>query len=241
MLKIKVQGLISELLDLYIERKFNSNHSLYNLLKKESKSEAVDYVRPLLSDVLIFTDRLENVEYSVNCALKYKTTMNNLFAEFGVWKGKSLKKISKMIGNDSMCFGFDSFEGLQEDWVGTSMAKGFFNVNKKTPKIDNPNCKFYVGYFDKTIPDFVNFLDKNQIEQILFIHLDSDTYPAANIVLNSLSKFIRKNTIITFDEYLGYPGWKYGEYKAFQEFIRDYNMKYKYLSFSSESATIQIL
>lgn len=130
MIQTKFQGFNADMTDLYIERKIDVDRRLYNLPKKESRNDAKEYVRPLVSEVMLFTNRLQHIEFSVNCALKHKTPKNNLFAELGVWKGKSLKRISKMIGDDSMCFGFGSFEGLQMDWVGTSMTKGFFNVNK---------------------------------------------------------------------------------------------------------------
>lgn len=241
MIKEKFKGLIADIFDQTIEKTIDKNYSLYNLLKIEARNEGLSYVKPYISEVLIFTDRIQNIAFSVDYALKLNASKDNLFLEFGVWKGKSLKLISKMIGDNSLCFGFDSFEGLQEDWVGTSMPKGFFNVNKNIPKISNPNCKFYVGFFDKTLPEFVAYLESNRHKQIQYIHIDSDTYPAANLILSTLSKYISTNTIITFDEYLGYPGWRNGEFKAFQEFVIQHNVKYKYISFSSETASIQIL
>jgi len=45
-----------------------------------------------------------------------------------------------------------------------------------------------------------------------------------------LNENIVKGTVIVFDEYLGYPGWQNGEYKAFVEFSKKYKKNFKYLS-----------
>ena len=40
-----------------------------------------------------------------------------------------------------------------------------------------------------------------------------------------------KGTVIVFDEFLNYPGWKDGERKAFDEFIGSTGMKYEWLGY----------
>lgn len=37
--------------------------------------------------------------------------------------------------------------------------------------------------------------------------------------------------VLVFDEFFNYPGWKYGEYKAFMEFVESNNVKYKYIGY----------
>ena len=51
---------------------------------------------------------------------------------------------------------------------------------------------------------------------------------------------IKIGTIIIFDEYIGYPGWKNGEFLAFQEIVEEYGIKYKYLGVSTGAASIVI-
>ncbi len=45
--------------------------------------------------------------------------------EFGVYKGTTISIIKEIFGDNYQYFGFDSFDGLPEDWVGTSCNKGF--------------------------------------------------------------------------------------------------------------------
>jgi hypothetical protein len=237
--KQKLKGFVAEILSETIKEYIEAETSLHTTLLKEARKEAADYVRPLLGKVLIFTDRFQNLSYAVDKALSLQDDKKKFFLEFGVWKGYSLRLIAQKIGHQE-CFGFDSFEGLQEDWVGTPLAKGAFDLQKKVPKIKG-NCKFYVGYFDKTLPEFIDFLRSQDVKQISFIHIDCDTYPSTKFVLNSLKDYIQASTILVFDEYMGYPGWKTGEFKAFQEFVTENQLKYEYLAFSSYSVTIKVL
>ena len=42
------------------------------------------------------------------------------------------------------------------------------------------------------------------------------------------------NITTTFDEYFNYPFWENHEYKAFQEFVNENKIEYKYLCYSSK-------
>lgn len=78
----------------------------------------------------------------------------------------------------SQIFGFDSFEGLQKNWVGHESPKGSFDLAGKLPRVKE-NVILIKGWFDKTLPEFLlKYSDK-----ISFIHIDSDTYEAARTVL----------------------------------------------------------
>jgi hypothetical protein len=47
-------------------------------------------------------------------------------------------------------------------------------------------------------------------------------------------------TLLLFDEYIGYPGWEHGEYKAFKEFVEKEGRSYEYLAFSHLQALVRI-
>ena len=72
---------------------------------------------------------------------------------------------------DKLFFGFDSFEGLQEDWKGSGLAKNHFSLRGKLPKV-NDNVNLISGWFSSTLPQFL----KNFNDQICLIHIDCDTY-----------------------------------------------------------------
>jgi hypothetical protein len=48
------------------------------------------------------------------------------------------------------------------------------------------------------------------------------------------------DTIILFDEYFNYPNWEQHEFKAFQEFVRDRAVSYRYLGFSRQLVAVWV-
>jgi len=63
----------------------------------------------------------------------------------------------------------------------------------------------------------------------------------AQTVFSLLGERITKGTVIVFDEYLGYRGWRIGEWKAWQEFVKEHSKEYEYLAFSDKQVAIRIL
>ena len=68
-------------------------------------------------------------------------------------------------------------------------------------------------------------------EPIALLHIDCDLYSSTDYVLSTLKPAIRSGTVIVFDEYFNYPGWKQHEHKAFEEFISRSGSTFKYDSF----------
>ena len=69
---------------------------------------SVNYRVPF--NILKFKDREELLRYSIS-----KTKANGLFLEFGVSAGRTVNYIASLVP-DKTIYGFDSFEGLPEDW-----------------------------------------------------------------------------------------------------------------------------
>jgi hypothetical protein len=91
-----------------------------------------------------------------------------------------------------------------------------------------PNVKLIKGWFNETLPGFVANLN----ECVAFLHIDCDLYSSTKTVFEYLGDKIKPGTIIVFDEYFNYPGWQRGEFKAFQEFIQERNLKYEYIGYT---------
>lgn len=148
-----------------------------------------------------------------------------VFMEFGVFNGKGINFFSKFLKNNKI-YGFDTFEGLIDDMTGWSAQIRGFNLNKKVP-IVNKNVELIVGRVEKTVE---KFLAEKNVKNIKFVHLDLDTYKSTKFVLNKIKNFLSKDSFILFDELIGYPGWKQGEYKAL---IEELNISdYEYVAFS---------
>jgi len=119
--------------------------------------------------------------------------------EFGVFEGYSIKKFAEFNLNKDSCFvGFDSFEGLPEDWIGNH-KKGAFDVRGTLPKTDDARISFVKGWFQNTLPKFMlNF----KVGKRLIIHYDADIYSATLFVLMQIDALKIPYDAI-FDEFTG--------------------------------------
>jgi hypothetical protein len=160
---------------------------------------------------------------------------DGLILEFGVFAGHTINQFAKRLP-DRQIFGFDSFEGLPEAWEG--MPKGAFKP-KKLPDVKE-NVELIIGWFDTTLPQF---LEQHPNDPVALLHIDSDLYSSANTVLTLLAPMIDSGTLIIFDEYFNYPGWRRHEFKAFQEFANKRQLKYEYLGIvpSQEQVLVRIV
>ena len=158
--------------------------------------------------------------------------IDGLFLEFGVFNGLTINYISTKIDRE-IIFGFDSFEGLPEFWRD-EFDKGVFNVDNNLPKV-NPNVKLIKGWFDQTLKNFK--IDK----PIAYLHIDCDLYSSTKTIFDYLGPHIVPGTIIVFDEYFNYPGWKHGEFLAFKEFIQMKNLQYEYISYCRTHEQVAVI
>jgi hypothetical protein len=168
-------------------------------------------------------------EYAISKALEIKE--EGLYLEFGVHKGKSINFLSKLIKN-KIIYGFDSFEGLKEDWKGTQATKGTFDLKGKVPNL-NKNVSPIKGWIQDTLPSFLTIK-----ENINFVHIDVDTYDTSNFILVTIKPFLNNGAIILFDELYNCVGWEENEYKALTENFNE--NEYNYLAFSKDGSQVLI-
>ena len=60
-------------------------------------------------------------------------------------------------------------------------------------------------------------------------------------MLDLLADRIATGTVIVFDDYMAFPNWENGEFRAFKEFVEARGLKYKYLGFANQQSAVQIL
>lgn len=162
-----------------------------------------------------------------------------LILEFGVRFGVSIRQIASLVAQE--VYGFDSFKGLPEAWhteAWHTEDKGTYTTNDVMPEVPS-NVLLYKGWFENTLPEFVN----THRDPIRFINIDCDIYSSTKTILDCLSSQIVPGTIIVFDEYIGTESWREDEYKAFQEAVDAYGWEYEYLAFSfvTKQVVVQIL
>jgi predicted O-methyltransferase YrrM len=144
-----------------------------------------------------------------------------LILEFGVASGRTIRHLAELTSRPIA--GFDSFEGLPESWR-TGFDKGRFA--QPLPSVPD-NVILHQGWFSDTLPAVL----AATLEPVALLHVDCDLYSSTTYVLDSLADRINTGTVIVFDEYLNYPGWKQHEHKAFQEFVARTGIKFRFDSF----------
>lgn len=159
----------------------------------------------------------------------FEASMKNLpdgmVLEFGVASGSTINRIANL--TDRPVYGFDSWEGLPEDWRHDHL-KGMFAGN--LPSVPD-HVTLVQGLFQDTLP---SFLEEHK-EPVAFIHLDADLYSSTKFVLDHLGDRLFSGSIVIFDE-LWYPStippfknYKEHEYKAFVEYLERTGFDFEYI------------
>ncbi|MBW7642879.1 MULTISPECIES: class I SAM-dependent methyltransferase [Geobacillus] len=186
-------------------------------LQRRALQETVDFVEQHLMRVPSFPDRYSLLEYALSLA-----ETGGLFLEFGVFQGDSINFISSRVPHT--VYGFDSFAGLPEDWRD-GFPRGAFRIDQ-LPRV-NDNVQLIQGLFHESLPKFLQI----NHDHCSFIHIDCDLYSSTRDIFHALDERIVEGTIIVFDEFFNYPGWKNGEFKAFQEFVTNNQIEFEYIAY----------
>ena len=206
-------------------------------LNRRAVQSTADYVTKHLNSSLIFSDKKDLYQFAF--AFSH---IDGSYIELGVYKAESINLIANLASQNSSqkkitIHGFDSFDGLAEDWKGsTGFVKGYFSLSGQLPPVLN-NVDLHVGLFSETLPKFV----QGNLQPLAFLHVDCDTYESTSQALEILGSKLQRGTVLIFDEYAGYPGWQFGEYLAWQEFVSKEELKYEYLGFCNQTVLIRIL
>jgi hypothetical protein len=144
--------------------------------------------------------------------------LGGMFMEFGVFRGRSISWIARKVPNE-VVYGFDSFEGLPEQWADT--PRGAFRLPSPPTNLPD-NVKLVKGLFQNTLPPFL----KMHPSRVSFVHIDCDLYSSTKFVLDTL-RFRLHNAVVVFDEINGLPACEEHEGRAFREFLRETGYSYK--------------
>jgi len=204
--------------------------SVYQQLKERSVTASADYAANFLNDAMLF----DSPQLLWRYAASRTSTNTGLILEFGVYKGKSINFFAKIFADQEL-FGFDSFEGLAEDWQGYHLPKGSFDLGGELPTVSD-NVTLIKGWFDATLPEF---LDGHQAN-VRLCHVDCDTYESALYVLEQIVPRLVTGSILIFDEYYGYPNWQHGEFLAWQQVCKKHKLAYRYIAFASMQVAVVI-
>ena len=207
------------------------NHHSSNLLLDmniEAKKDTLAYIKANMVDAPYFEKHPQLVKYVLG-----QIDAPGLHLEFGVGRGKSMRWIASAV--EGVVHGFDSFEGIQEHWNGNPI--GAF-AQKQVPKVPD-NVELHMGYFDATVPGFL----ESHSDTIAFLHVDCDLYSSTVTIFDLLGDRLRAGSVILFDEYYNFHRWQQHEFKAFQEFVEKSGLAYEYIAYSvtGQQAAVRVL
>lgn len=211
------------------EREF---HSISQELQRQAVQSTAVYVQQHASAAKPLKSREAVLQYASENVAR-QLLASGMIAEFGVYSGITITLIAQLFP-DKRLYGFDSFQGLPEDWR-PGFEKGTF-ARSTLPSVPK-NVELVVGWFNDTLPTFVRTHKK---QPLALLHLDADLYSSALTVLNALKAQIVPGTILVFDEYWNYPGWENGEFRAWQEFCEVNDVGYEYLAYTDDHEQVAL-
>ena len=166
-------------------------------------------------------------ESSLDYFLREKASngTHGVWAEFGVFKGASIRKIvhrhSELAAAPAVVHGFDSFRGLPERWdMGDghwNPGAGSFHVGGRPPFFDD-RIRWHPGWYSETAPRWAKKLAISG-HKISFLHMDADLYSSSAQVLQSVENYLAPGAWIVFDELINYPKFAQHAMRALYEML----------------------
>lgn len=147
--------------------------------------------------------------------------------EFGVGSGQS----TRLIADSMPVIGFDSFQGLPEDWRD-EYPKGSFACDP--PPI--AGAQLVVGLFADTLPEMLS----RWFPPIGLVHIDCDLYSSTATVFKHIGNKLPAGAYVVFDEYHGYEGCEDHEQRAWREFAERSAIAWTVVGHGFEQWAIQI-
>ncbi len=177
----------------------------------------------------LFTDGYRLLDHALACA-----SLDGLVLELGVRRGASIRYLAARCPEVTI-HGFDSFEGLPEDWRG--VPRGAYSTQGELPEVPG-NVVLHRGWFTDTLPPFI----AAHPGPIRFLNVDCDLYTSTRDALAVLGPRLRPGSVVVFDEYLANPGWEQDEHRALVEAAHTFGFGYDLLavSFFSKQAAILV-
>jgi hypothetical protein len=197
-------------------------------------NRSVDYIETRMADAVGLDTQKDILRYALA-----ETKVAGHYLEFGVYTGGTTRFIARWLRRngqpDAIIHGFDSFEGLPEEWAGFSLGRSTFSKRGKLPRVPS-NVRLHKGWFKQTIPRWCS----QYVGSVAFVHVDCDLYSSTVDILEGLRERFQPGTVILFDEYFNYPNWEQHEFKAWREFVAKYHVQYEYLTYARQQVAVRI-
>lgn len=195
----------------------NEPRSVLSALENLENESAATFIRDRLlgSESLIFSSPESFRNHFFSSDYMGST---GLILDFGVRRGGSTLQIGEMLRThqpDRKVYGFDSFLGIRDNWSKVDRPAGSMNLGGRPPAqlVGHNNIALEIGWVEDRLPPFL----RTFTEAVDFVHLDFDVYSPTAFALRSLSSQLKTGSVIIFDDFFGFPGWKHHSARAFEE------------------------
>ena len=200
---------------------------------KENMSEVTSALKDIASDEVerlrvstAFDDQPSDLARERH--LRTATThvkLSGLWLEFGVSVGTTTTALAECAAAaDTRLHGFDSFEGLPEDWIVSddeTWSRGSFSGR---PSEVPDNVELVPGLFQDTLGQFLEM----HPGRVAFAHVDCDLYSSADCVLTEIRDRLEVGTVLVFDELFNYERFHEHEMRALVE-LGQTGVRWRYL------------
>ena len=163
---------------------------------------------------------------SLEIALPCARRDDGLWLEFGVYTGGTIRLMARYRAatrGGAPVYGFDSFEGLPENWVNTGTRdpgrytrRGSFGLGGSPPFAETEHVRWVTGWYNQTLPPF---LARNANKSLGLLHIDCDLYSSTATVFDALRPLVQPGLVVVFDELFNYPEFLGGELRALWELL----------------------
>lgn len=205
-------------------RVLDRNRDLQREARQRAFVDSAQFVHTHMADAIALTSPFAVLDYALRVA-----PVSGIVAEFGVFRGRTLRRIERSRPN---CHGFDSFEGLPQDWV-SHWTQGSFALDRP-PRVKS--AQLHVGLFEESLPEF---LAENQ-GPAAFLHLDADLYDSTISVLTHFENRLVPGSILLFDEYFNFAGWQEHEHRALNDFAKSAGRRFKYVAYNRRGQQVAV-
>jgi hypothetical protein len=236
-LQVQIDGLRDELrtelvhqgnriVDHTVQHEVRARRDIVFAGEQEAALQSARFVQEHMPRVPHFGSPHKTLEHALSLAPE-----GGLALEFGVYTGGTLKIIAEAREGKDV-YGFDSFEGLPEDWRNGFPAATF--TMDGLP--DVPGAELVVGWFDEVLP---KFLEQHE-GPVTFLHVDCDLYSSTKTVLDLVGPRLVEGSIVVFDEYFNYPQWQQHEHKAWMEHVEAHGIGFDYLGYTYDHEQVVV-
>lgn len=101
-----------------------------------------------------------------------------------------------------------------------------------------PNVHLDIGTFKQTLPSFI--LETLQGKSVAFVFINCSSYESTKEAFHYLKGAIADQTILVFDEFYNFPGFRQQEMQALEEFLEENNFFVEYLAYNANHEQVAV-